>query len=513
MKKHTIILAILVFGLTLFAQEIQEEVTVMVVEVPVRIIQKGQTIKNLTKEDFEVYENGVKQAITAFEVVSRRISLPKETSPDKMNIPPKKRIFFLIFNIFDYNEAVGEAIDYFFENIFRRGDQIIILTEDKLLNIETGKGISAVSQNLKETLKKFKLISTAQTYRAYKNLRFEADRLLANFRGDTPDKGANWDQYILRFYDNYMRVWTDYKKRNIIPDIEVYRSIIKRVKQMEGEKWALCFQQRELFPKLKNEGPIERGIRERVEATTADPTLTAQQRNIRAKQWQFQINLDVSGDIPTEGLKNLFMEANITFHLILLSSPRSLLSQDFEMRKVSQDFEDCFKQISSSTGGYSTFSNKVSEALQEATESEDYHYLLVYSPKDTQSTTKRDIEVKVNMKRVDVFYLKQIPEIGESLITITNFKINRKIISFSLVNYIRTKIEGTLKGIGEIKITIFDEESNKVFDEGKIMNLIDEEINVSLNFDWLESGSYFIIIQAVDKISQEVDVFSITITL
>lgn len=67
--------------------------------------------------------------------------------------------------------------------------------------------------------------------------------------------------------------------------------------------------------------------------------------------------------------------------------------------------------------------------------------------------------------------------------------------------------------MGEIKITIFDEESNKVFDEGKALNIIDKELNISLNFDWLESGSYFIIIQAIDKISQEVDVFSSTITL
>ncbi len=428
-----------------------------------------------------------------------------------MKIPPKKRIFFLIFNIFDYNDAVGEAIDYFFENIFRRRDQIIILTEDRLLNIETGKGISAVSQNLKATLKKFKLISTAQTFRAYKDLRFEADRVLSNIRGGS--RGWNWDQAILRFYDNYMRVWADYKKRNIIPDIGVYRSIIKRVKQMEGEKWALCFQQRELFPKLKNESRLERAIREKVDNSTADAIITAQQRNIRTKQWEIQSTLDVSGDIPTEGLKNLFMEANMTFHLILLESPRVLLAQDFELEEVSQDFEDCFKQISFSTGGYSTFSNKVSETLQAATESEDYHYLLVYSPKDSLSTTKRDIEVKVNKKGVDIFYLKQIPEIGEPLITISNFKINRKTISFSIINYTRTRIEGKLTGVGEVQITIFDEGSNKVFDEGKILNLIDEEINISLNFDWLESGSYFIIIRTVDKISQEVDVFSSTIKL
>lgn len=138
---------------------------------------------------------------------------------------------------------------------------------------------------------------------------------------------------------------------------------------------------------------------------------------------------------------------------------------------------------------------------------------MVYSPKDSQSTEKRDIEVKVNKKGIDIIYLKQIPEIGEPLITISNFKINRKTISFSLINYKRTRIEGKLTGMGEIKITIFDEESNKVFDEGKALNIIDKELNISLNFDWLESGSYFIIIQAIDKISQEVDVFSSTITL
>ena len=211
----------------------QEAATVMAVEVPIRVIQKGQTIKNLTKEDFEIFENGVKQEITTFEVVSRRISIPIETSPDKMKIPPKKRTFLLIFNIFDYNEAVGEAIDYFFENIFQKKDQIIILTEDRLLNIETGKGISEIAQNLKDTLKKFKVISTAQTIRAYKELRYEADRLLANLRPDVRNLRNTWDQDILRFYNNYIRIWSDYKKQYIIPDIEIYRSIIKRIKQIE----------------------------------------------------------------------------------------------------------------------------------------------------------------------------------------------------------------------------------------------------------------------------------------
>ena len=47
-----------------------QAVTVTAVEIPVRVLHKGDPIKGLAKEDFEVYENGVRQDITGFEVVS-----------------------------------------------------------------------------------------------------------------------------------------------------------------------------------------------------------------------------------------------------------------------------------------------------------------------------------------------------------------------------------------------------------------------------------------------------------
>ena len=47
----------------------QEEVTVTVVEVPVRVLLKGRAVRDLTKDDFEVYENGVRQDITQFEII------------------------------------------------------------------------------------------------------------------------------------------------------------------------------------------------------------------------------------------------------------------------------------------------------------------------------------------------------------------------------------------------------------------------------------------------------------
>ncbi len=489
-------------------EKLQEEVVVTAVEVPVRILQKGQVVKDLTKEAFEVYENGVKQEITAFEVISRKISIPQE----ERRTHQKKRLFILIFNIFDYNEAVGEGIDYFFQNIFQPGDQIIVLTEGSMLNIKREKNLSEVILNLKDTLKKYKLISNQNTLKIFGELRYEADRLLGLLRGLERSSYTPVDQAMIRFFENYQRVWKEYRIQYLIPDLGLYRSIVKRIRQIEGEKWAICFQQREMFPRIKKAGQLDNEIRSWIDSQV-DPLQQVKARFVEAKRRELQRAFDVSQEFPADSLSDLFMEANVTFHLILLKSLRTVLAQDFEMREVAADYEDCLKKISFSTGGSSAFSNKVPEALKEATEAEDYYYLLVYSPKEDQSAKKRDIEVKVKKSGVDIIYLKKVPEIGIPLITIADFKAGRKTIKFSLTNYGMNKIKEKLIGIADVKITIFDEDSKKVFDQAKTLDLFKKETHISLNFNWLKSGRYFIIIQAMDKISQEVDVFSRNIDL
>lgn len=486
----------------LVQQKLQEEVTVTAVEVPVRLLYHSQAVKNLTKEDFEIYENGILQKITAFEVHSRKIAIPQKFAQQDEKVKSQKRLFILIFNIFDYKEAVGEAIDFFFKNFFRPGDRIILITEERLLNIEQEKNLSDLIFNLRETLKKYKVISTAYTYKAYKDLRYEADRLLAALRGNmgmSPGSVA-----VTRFFERYLSIWLEYKKQFLSPNMELYRSVVKRVRQMEGEKWAICFQQRDMFPKLKNEGSLGREI----QAIVDDPDGGIVARTIQAKLWDLERSFDISENFPTDALKNLFMEANITFHLILLKSQRDLLSQDFELHEVAQDYENCFKLISASTGGHTSFSNKVIDALEEATEAEDYYYLLVYSPKEEQPNKTREVEVKVRRKDVDVIYLKHFRAKVEPPIVITDFKAGEKTIKFALKNFKMTKIKGKVAGIADVKIILFDDASEKIFDQGKSLNLFKKEATISLDFNWLKSGSYFLIIQAVDKVSSEVDVFS-----
>ena len=84
-------------------KKIQEDVTVTVVEVPVRVLLKGQPVRDLAREHFKVFENGIEQAITQFQTISRRI----EGGPTPGPVSRTPRLFLLIFNIYDYGPAVG----------------------------------------------------------------------------------------------------------------------------------------------------------------------------------------------------------------------------------------------------------------------------------------------------------------------------------------------------------------------------------------------------------------------
>lgn len=285
------------------------------------------------------------------------------------------------------------------------------------------------------------------------------------------------------------------------------KNVVARIKPFNGEKWAVCFQQREMFPKIKSVSRLEIEIQNWL-GNQIEPQAQVRARLIQMKQQELQRSFDFTENTPVDALSNLFLDAGITYHLILVESGRTVLAQDFELKEVSQDYENDLKAISRSTGGYLGFSNQVSQALQEAASTEDYHYLLVYSPKESLLQKEMEISVKVNRPGVDVIYLKRFTPTGPLPVVIGDFNVRRKTISFSLRNYQMTQINDKRRGLADVRITIFDEESNKVFEDAKTLDLVKEETKISLSFDQLKSGSYFIIISAFDRVASKSDVYS-----
>lgn len=491
--------------------QLRHETTVTAVEVPVRVLRTGKAVKGLTKDDFEVYENGVKQQLSGFEIISRKISgKATEAKLAAADARPQPRLFILIFDVFDYNDAIGEAIDYFFLAVFRPSDQLLVMTENRFLIVEMGKNPDDLAGEIKEILKETKKISLNSLHRAYMELEEECQRLLNSIGDDSlfkPLDRLDWDQSISRFYVNYSRIWTDYRDRFLVPDMAVFQVLLKRVKPIQGDKWAICFRQRELLPKLKSQGRLERSIN-RVLDSMIDPAEQAKAQLIRYHQRQLYESFAISKGFPVERLKNLFLEAGITFHLILMKVSRSVQSQDLDLREVAEDYEAFLKNISRSTGGSVTFSNKASAALKNATETEDYHYLLAYQSRAPLSKRGKDIEVKVRVSGVRVFSLKQVQKLGERAITIAGVQTEGTTIRFDLKNCTIMATDKGPQGIVEVRVTLFNGDSEKVFSETKVLEAEKEQIAVVLRPNQLLSGSYLLIIEAQDRITNERDVQS-----
>ena len=484
----------------------QEEVTVTAIEVPVRVLLKGQPVRDLTKDDFELTENGVLQDITQFEIISRTIAAGETVTAPAERPRPKKRLFILIFNVFDYNDAIGQAIDYFFGQVFQPDDQIIAVTEDRILSVERGRKTDDLVANLKESLQKFKAISTMNTLRIFRELRRESDGLLAALQGIEPGR-MSLAELMLQYVERYLVTWDEYRRQYLMPDTGFYLDLVQRVRSIEGDKWAVCLQQRDMFPRIKNASRLESEM-DRWIGNQINPEDQAKARNIQSRMNDLQRSFDLSNSISSDALRDVFMSDDITFHLILLKSMRTLADQDFELREVAGDYEESLKKISEATGGYLALNNQPREALKEAALLEDYHYLLVYSPKEGSAKNKRELEVKVKRSGVEVISLKNFVAAGPTPIAIADFKAGGQKVSFALRNYQMTRVNDKTSGLADVKITIFDETSKKAFDEGKTLDLVKKETRISLNFPQLKPGTYFIIIQAVDRVANRTDVYS-----
>ncbi len=242
-----------------------------------------------------------------------------------------------------------EGIDYFFQSVYGPGDRLMVLAEDRLLNVEPDDDPAKFSKRVKDTLKAFKSHSTSSITRAYMDLAHEGEKLHQYLQGQGY---ASWHPMVSRFYDENQRVWNDYKRQFFTLDMNLYRSLLQRIRTLPGDKWVILFEQRQMFPRLRRQGPLEVEIRTILDSQI-DPQGQALARQIQTMQLALQKSMDIVKGFPGDALRELFLQAGVTFHHVMMKSPRVLDSQDFELTDVGEDYEDCYRRISVATGGSS----------------------------------------------------------------------------------------------------------------------------------------------------------------
>ena len=163
-KKIFFFAASVFFCFLLFSQEITHDVKVVNIEVPVRVFKGEEFVDDLTLEDFEIYEDGVLQKVSAVYLIKKK-SVERKEEKRKFT-PETSRNFMLLFLITDYLPEVNEAIDYFFENIILPGDSLTVMTPMKAYNLNSQAlkllTKEKVCKELKEKLKKDTIMGNAE---------------------------------------------------------------------------------------------------------------------------------------------------------------------------------------------------------------------------------------------------------------------------------------------------------------------------------------------------------------
>ena len=392
MKKHTIFLAILVFSLTLFAQDIQEEAVAINIEVPVRVFKGKTFIDNLTIDDFEIYEDGVLQKTEAVYLVKKKDIVREDTEMDKEEArkrfaPQVSRNFVLLFEIHEYLPKIGKAIEYFFDEIFLEGDSLAVVTpvrsyslNDKSFEIHTK---SEISDELVGQLRNDVKMSASE----YRSLIHDLENL-RTFEGT----GAFEPDMVRMMHSNIVR-----KLRNLrYLDESKFQEFADALKETDGPKHVFFFLQKLLIPIIKV-NPFFEGI--------------------DLEEFEAYVSLDENK------IKRLFSNSSITAHMIYVTKVSDLEFLDRkqgsltatnimdtsnptmprEIQDISANMFSAFNDISQATGGIVDSSTNAAASFKKAATASENYYLLYYSPKNYVSDGKfKEIKIKVKGQRYKI---------------------------------------------------------------------------------------------------------------
>ena len=527
--------------------KIVEEVTVTNVEVPVRVIFKGQPVTDLKVEDFKLYENRKKMKINGFFLKRKAIDLDTSTGTQVsgevvQSEGNKPRTFVLVFNVVNYNKYFQEAMDHLFDNFLRASDRVMVFANNTTreypdLSNKSGVKAQVVSDLKKESdlanrrlLNYIKQVENVLNNHAFHKLNF-TELGGNNFR--LPSSNSNNPADLISgFLDQYLRIWRQYKKVFLTPKLDTFYYFSRYLEKVKTDKWVLNFYQFEVFPRIRLNSRTLNKLRDFVQLLrqSEDATDVGQSRVIDQLLQQVAFEFDFSKSFPNEEVSKLFYKVDATFHSFFIRSSNTAFLQDIEYRQVSSDLEQLLKRITDITGGDNITSNNLVESLQTVSKREDAYYMLTYAPKNPKRAGK--IQVKVKSRKYKVYYddnfradyinahinklekdLKQqqavqakqqvqtTQQVQTPDVKIEGFSFKNKILAFAVRDFLMRNIEGKTFGQMEVRIRL-NQGGQSLFDQKKMLRAQKDVMTISLPmFKNIPKGTYDFMIGVKDMMT------------
>lgn len=368
------------------------------VAVPVRVLDGQTFIDTITMGDFELYQDGVLQNIEALYLVNNS-TIERKEERQQFN-PVLNRDFWLLFQLTDWDPKLGEAVEYFFNNVFLPTDTLVIMTPDGNYRL-TPESINTRSREetakeMVKILKKDIQLGSSRYNSILRSLRRLVGEIKSAAGASQPADEVSIDtgfqdssmalELILPQYANSLQELDELRFVNE----GTFVKFAEVLKKQPSQKVVYLFYQREFRPEI-------------------DPSLVSEmmlnyqdQPHILGKLSElfdlYRSELVISED----RIQQAFADSSLSFNFIFTDKIANRYSGIF-MRELSGDIFTVFSKAAKSTGGIVETSQNASIAFQKAAENSAHYYLLYYFPSDsTRDGSFKSIGIKVKNQKYTI---------------------------------------------------------------------------------------------------------------
>ena len=487
---------------------VKEAVSVINVEVPVRVFAEGRPVTDLKKEDFAVYEDGKPQTINGFQQITKKVARSTERPEDAAL--SASRYFVLAFRVFDFNDSLQQGLQYVFDHVLSPQDQLLVLINEKTRAYPNLADKERARAEIEDDLRD-------QCHRARNALQANTREIndWVHTMQTVFDSEKIWDSkgaFIRDFLQKYLEMITLFKRRFLTQDIDRYYHFARYLERVRKEKWVLNFYQQELLPRMKSTQHMMEIVRavisECEESEYAEPQAWA----IILKRMLHDLESESATGVefPIEQVSKLFLKVNATFHTIFINPQMDADSQNLEYRQLVNGIQSNLRDLTKKTGGKLVASSDLVSSLGAIALAEDHYYMLTYSP-DNPAKIGR-IKVRVNNKKYEVLYDDNLradyikdylsqKERKNPTVKIKGLALNGKELSLTLQDYALAKVKDETSGWLKIHIVVQNSDKQVFFNQTKVLKAGSKTFSLSLDFPFLQPGRYDFIIEVLDQVS------------
>jgi len=366
------------------------------VAVPVRVFKGNKFIDNLKIDDFEIYEEGIKQKIESLYLIKNSHITKKEESIE-IN-PTVSRTFYLLFQLTEYNPKIADAIQYFFSEVITPNDSLELMTPMKNYSMSNQAMQSMSMEDLGEEMTKIVRKDTQTGSSQYKSLLRDLRRIVSSISGSSSRSGFDFeedssvDSFGIEFLlPRYRETLSQIEQLRLVKESK-FLQFAQQLKYKKGQKFVYLFYEREFRPEIQ-----PRIIQELTSMLQDQPHVLGNLQDLMAVYRR-------EPKIDTRKIMNAFTDAGIYFNFLFLDR-KPVHYSGIQMHEQSEDIFETFSKISRATGGDVYTAQNPYLSFKKCADKAQRYYLLYYIPQKAQDEENfKSIEVKIRNKDYNLLY-------------------------------------------------------------------------------------------------------------